>query len=146
MPAWSLGDRRVTFASDQWWMAHNATVVGSARIGHQANLWFNVVVRSDNEIIDIGERVNVQDGSVLHADPGFPLTLGRRVTVGHKAMLHGCTVGDGALVGIEVEEVFMLIDLEPFEAAIAYGTLRAMLHAPVEHARCTPRGITEHRH
>jgi carbonic anhydrase/acetyltransferase-like protein (isoleucine patch superfamily) len=100
MPAFSLGERRVEFASDQWWMAHNATVVGGARIGHQANLWFNVVVRSDNEIIDIGERVNVQDGSVLHADPGFPLILEKEVCVGHMAMLHGCRIGTNSLIGM----------------------------------------------
>ena len=69
-------------------------------IGGQASIWFNVVVRGDSELITIGERSNVQDGSVLHADPGFPLVLGRNVSVGHKAMLHGCTVGDGSLVGI----------------------------------------------
>ncbi len=81
-------------------MAHNATVVGSVVIHDRASIWFNVVIRGDNEIITVGERSNVQDASVLHADPGIPLTVGRNVTIGHKVMLHGCTIGDGSLVGI----------------------------------------------
>ena len=100
MAFYSLGDRRVALHGNEWFVAENATVIGSVAIGSQASLWFNVVVRGDSEQITIGERSNVQDGSVLHADPGFPLTLGRNVSVGHKAMLHGCTVGDGSLVGI----------------------------------------------
>lgn len=100
MPAYSLGDRHVEFASDRWWMAPTATVIGSVRIGDQANLWFNVVVRSDNERIVIGDRVNLQDGVVLHADPDIPLTLATDVCVGHQAMLHGCTVGEASLIGM----------------------------------------------
>ena len=100
MAFYALGERRVALHGDDWFVAENATVVGSVAIGGQASIWFNVVVRGDSELITIGERSNVQDGSVLHADPGFPLVLGRNVSVGHKAMLHGCTVGDGSLVGI----------------------------------------------
>ncbi len=100
MAFYALGERKVALHGNDWFVAENATVVGSVAIGGQASIWFNVVVRGDSELITIGERSNVQDGSVLHADPGFPLVLGRNVSVGHKAMLHGCTVGDGSLVGI----------------------------------------------
>lgn len=100
MSIFSLRDRAVRFASDEWYVAHNATVVGSVLIGHQANLWFNVVVRGDSDEITIGERCNIQDAAVLHTDAGILLTLGRGVCVGHKAMLHGCTIGDGSLIGI----------------------------------------------
>ena len=100
MSIFSLGERKVLCRGDEWFVAPNATVVGSVVIGDQASVWFNVVVRGDNDLITIGERSNVQDGSVLHTDPGIQLTLGRGVSIGHKAMLHGCTVHDGALVGI----------------------------------------------
>ncbi|HET7765302.1 MAG TPA: gamma carbonic anhydrase family protein [Burkholderiales bacterium] len=100
MAVYSLGERKVVLNGDCF-IADNATVVGSVVIHDRASLWFNVVARGDNDIITIGERSNVQDGAVLHADPGIPLTLGKNVSVGHKAMLHGCTVGDGALVGID---------------------------------------------
>ena len=81
-------------------VAPNASVIGSVTLGAEASVWFNVVIRADHESIAIGAGSNIQDGSVLHADPGFPLLIGARVTVGHQAMLHGCTVGDGSLVGI----------------------------------------------
>lgn len=100
MSIFSLRERVVRFTSDEWYVADNATVVGSVVIGHQANLWFNVVVRGDSDVITIGDRVNIQDAAVLHTDAGILLTLGRGVCVGHKAMLHGCTIGDGSLVGI----------------------------------------------
>ena len=100
MAIYSLGGRKVVLHGESF-VAHNATVVGSVVIHDQASLWFNVVARGDNDIITIGERTNIQDGAVLHADPGVPLTLGKNVSVGHKAMLHGCTIGDGALIGID---------------------------------------------
>jgi carbonic anhydrase/acetyltransferase-like protein (isoleucine patch superfamily) len=100
MAIYSLGERKVLLQGDCF-VAHNATVIGSVVIHHQASLWFNVVARGDNDVITIGERTNIQDGAVLHADPGVPLTLGKNVSVGHKAMLHGCTIGDGALIGID---------------------------------------------
>ena len=100
MPIYSLGERRATFSSTEWYIAPGAQIIGSVEIGHQANIWFNVVARADNERITIGERVNVQDGSILHADPNVPLTLAREVCVGHKVMLHGCTVGEGSLIGM----------------------------------------------
>lgn len=100
MTTYSLGDRKPTFSTDDWFIAPGAQIIGSVHVGHQANIWFNVVARSDNERIIIGNRVNVQDGTVLHADPGFPLTLEDEVCVGHKAMLHGCTIGTGSLIGM----------------------------------------------
>lgn len=96
---YSLGDKRVVTQGD-YYVADNATVVGSVVIGHNASVWFNCVLRGDNDTITLGENVNVQDGSVLHVDPGHPLTLERNVSVGHMAMLHGCTVREGSLVGI----------------------------------------------
>jgi carbonic anhydrase/acetyltransferase-like protein (isoleucine patch superfamily) len=100
MAVYSLGERKVVL-NGECFVAENATVVGSVVIHNLASLWFNVVARGDNDVITIGERSNIQDGAVLHADPGVPLTLGKNVSVGHKAMLHGCTVGDGALIGID---------------------------------------------
>ena len=82
------------------WIAPNAAVVGKVRLDKQASVWFGAVLRGDNELIHIGEQSNVQDGTVMHTDMGFPLTLGKGVTVGHNAMLHGCTVGDYSLIGI----------------------------------------------
>ncbi len=82
------------------WIAPNAAVVGKVRLDKDASVWFGAVLRGDNELIHIGEQSNVQDGTVMHTDMGFPLTLGKGVTVGHNAMLHGCTVGDYSLIGI----------------------------------------------
>ena len=97
---YSLVERKVVTEGD-YWIADNATVVGSVVLKNNASVWFNSVVRADNDTITIGENSQIQDGSVLHADPGFPLTLGTNVSVGHMAMLHGCTVGDGSLIGIK---------------------------------------------
>lgn len=96
----TLNDRRVTFESENYFIAHNATVIGSVSIGDNASIWYNAVLRGDSDIISIGADTNVQDGSVLHVDAGVPLTLGRGVTVGHKAVVHGCTVGNYSLIGI----------------------------------------------
>jgi carbonic anhydrase/acetyltransferase-like protein (isoleucine patch superfamily) len=82
------------------WIAPSANIIGNVKIEAGASVWFGVTVRADHERIVIGENSNIQDGSVLHADPGCPLLIGKNVTVGHLAMLHGCTVGDGAMVGI----------------------------------------------
>jgi carbonic anhydrase/acetyltransferase-like protein (isoleucine patch superfamily) len=100
MPLFSLGDKRVQLVGAGHYVAYDATLVGSVTLLDAANIWFKVVIRAENDQITVGERSNIQDGSVLHVDPGYPLTLGREVTIGHKVMLHGCTVGDGALVGI----------------------------------------------
>ncbi|MGE5524751.1 MAG: gamma carbonic anhydrase family protein [Rhodospirillaceae bacterium] len=96
----SLGERRIQTHGD-YYIAEGAIVIGSVVLHADASIWFNCVVRADNEVITIGENSQIQDGCVLHADPGFPLTLGRGVSVGHMAMLHGCTIGDGTLVGIK---------------------------------------------
>jgi carbonic anhydrase/acetyltransferase-like protein (isoleucine patch superfamily) len=82
------------------WVAGSAEVMGNVELADDASVWFGVVIRGDTEVIRIGRGSNVQDGSVLHADIGKPLTIGDNVTVGHKVMLHGCTIGDGSLIGI----------------------------------------------
>lgn len=97
---YSLGEHTVEITGDDYFVADNATVVGLVRLDNNASVWFNAVVRGDNELISIGENSNIQDGSVLHTDPGVPLTIGKNVTVGHKVMLHGCTIGDNSLIGI----------------------------------------------
>ncbi len=99
MPLFALGDKRVRLVGAGHYIAYDAMLVGSITLLDAASIWFKVVIRAENDQITIGEGSNVQDGSVLHVDPGYPLTLGRDVTIGHKAMLHGCTVGDGALIG-----------------------------------------------
>lgn len=96
----SLGERRPQFDGTDHFIAHNATVIGSVHIGHGASIWFNVVIRGDNDWIEIGENSNIQDASVLHTDTGVRLQVGNNVTVGHRVMLHGCTIGDGSLIGI----------------------------------------------
>lgn len=95
-----LGNLKPEFQGDGQFIADNATVIGSVRLMEKSSIWFNVVIRGDNDWITIGPETNIQDGSVLHTDSGIPLTLGRGVTVGHKVMLHGCTVGDYSLIGI----------------------------------------------
>jgi carbonic anhydrase/acetyltransferase-like protein (isoleucine patch superfamily) len=86
--------------SDSAWVADSAQVMGNVELGDEVSVWFGVVVRGDTEIIRIGRGSNIQDLSVLHADVGMPLTVGEGVTVGHKVMLHGCSIGDGCLIGI----------------------------------------------
>ena len=97
---YSLGERRIECRGD-YFIAHNATVIGAVVLENDASVWFNTVVRGDNHAIVIGERSNIQDSSVLHTDEGVPLTIGRNVTVGHQVMLHGCTIGEGSLIGIK---------------------------------------------
>jgi len=97
---YALDKRQVEIRGEDYFIADNATIVGSVVLENNASIWFNAVVRGDNDVITIGENTNVQDGAILHTDPGFKLTLGKGVTVGHKAMLHGCEVGDYSLVGI----------------------------------------------
>jgi carbonic anhydrase/acetyltransferase-like protein (isoleucine patch superfamily) len=96
----SLGERKVVTKGD-YWVADNATVIGSVVLEHNASVWFNSVVRGDNDLITVGEGSNVQDGCVLHTDEGIRLTIGRNVTIGHQVMLHGCTIGDGSLIGVK---------------------------------------------
>ncbi len=100
MPVYSLGERKVEARGSDWYVAPSATLIGSVLLEDKASVWFNVVVRGDNDQITIGEGSNVQDNSMLHTDGGIKLTLGRSVSVGHLAMLHGCSIGDGSLVGI----------------------------------------------
>jgi len=83
-----------------YWVAPDAQVIGRVVLGQDASIWFGAILRGDNDPIEIGARSNIQDGSVLHTDVGFPLTVGADVTVGHQVMLHGCTVGDGSLIEI----------------------------------------------
>ena len=96
---YTLSDLTPSVAADVY-IADNATVVGNVTIGEASSIWFNTVVRADNDAITIGHHTNVQDASVLHVDAGAPLTLGNHVSIGHMAMLHGCHVDDGALIGI----------------------------------------------
>lgn len=101
MAIYHLGDKQVSLpGGGKYWIADSATVLGSVVLKENASVWFNVVVRGDNDPITIGENSNIQDGSVLHTDDGVPLTIGKNVTVGHMAMLHGCTIGDNSLIGI----------------------------------------------
>jgi carbonic anhydrase/acetyltransferase-like protein (isoleucine patch superfamily) len=95
---YTLGERRVVTLSDAYFVAPNATLIGNVRLGHEASIWFNVVLRGDTDWIEIGNGSNVQDGSVMHTDEGMPLIVGARVTVGHVAFLHGCTVGDDSMI------------------------------------------------
>jgi len=96
----SLGDRVPRFSTGRWYVAPGAQIIGSVTLEDEASVWFNVVARSDREIIVIGERSNIQDGSVLHSDPDRPLLIGREVSVGHNATLHGCRIGEGSLIGM----------------------------------------------
>jgi carbonic anhydrase/acetyltransferase-like protein (isoleucine patch superfamily) len=101
MPLFKLADRAPTVPDDDdFWIAPTAVLIGDVRLAPNASVWFGAVLRGDNEPIIVGENSNVQDGAVLHTDPGSPLTLGANVTVGHMAMLHGCQIGDNSLVGI----------------------------------------------
>jgi len=95
-----LDDRRVRAESEDVYVADNAMVIGSVLLREGASVWFNAVLRGDTELITVGRYSNVQDGSVLHTDPGCPLVIGDYVTVGHKVMLHGCHIGDNSLIGI----------------------------------------------
>jgi carbonic anhydrase/acetyltransferase-like protein (isoleucine patch superfamily) len=94
-------DGRAPQVHDSAYVAESAELIGSVVVAEGASVWSQVVMRGDNEPITLGRRSNVQEGSVLHTDPGYPLMVGEGVTVGHQAMLHGCSVGDGALIGIK---------------------------------------------
>ena len=95
-----LGDYAPEMVGDSQYVAPSANVMGRVRLKANSSVWFNAVLRGDNDWIEVGENSNVQDGSVLHTDPGVPLTIGDNVTVGHMVMLHGCTIGDNSLIGI----------------------------------------------
>jgi carbonic anhydrase/acetyltransferase-like protein (isoleucine patch superfamily) len=97
---YSLGEHKVTTRGGDYWIAPNASVIGQVTLEAGASVWFGAVIRGDNDPIVIGEGSNVQENSVLHTDPGYTLRVGRNVTIGHMAMLHGCEVGDNTLIGI----------------------------------------------
>jgi carbonic anhydrase/acetyltransferase-like protein (isoleucine patch superfamily) len=99
MPLYSIGDLRPHLGPSAW-AAPSADLIGDVRLGEHASVWFGAVIRADNTPILIGEDSNIQDGAIGHSDPGFPLTIGARVTVGHQAILHGCTVADDCLIGM----------------------------------------------
>jgi carbonic anhydrase/acetyltransferase-like protein (isoleucine patch superfamily) len=96
---YDLKDKKPQSSSENW-VAPNATIIGDVTLEKNSSIWFNAVLRGDLENIHIGEGSNIQDGSVLHTDPGYPLKVGKNVTVGHLVMLHGCTIGDNSLIGI----------------------------------------------
>ncbi|MAY63116.1 MAG: gamma carbonic anhydrase family protein [Rhizobiales bacterium] len=100
MALYELDGMAPELPSDFSFVAENATVIGKVRIGSDVGIWFNAVLRGDNEMIDVGARTNIQENAVLHTDMGFPLTIGEGCTIGHKAMLHGCTIGENSLVGM----------------------------------------------
>lgn len=96
----ALGDHQPALQSADVWIAANATLIGRVTLAEASSVWFGAVLRADNEPITIGARTNIQDLAVLHTDPGCPLSIGSDCTVGHQAMLHGCTVGEGSMIGI----------------------------------------------
>ena len=100
MALYRLGDDVPQVASNAF-VAPEASLIGKVVLGERASVWFGAVIRADNEPIRIGEASNIQEGAVLHTDPGFPLEIAANVTVGHQAMLHGCTIGEGSLIGIQ---------------------------------------------
>lgn len=99
MPLYAFDGKAPQVATGAW-VAPSAELIADVRLGEGASVWFGAVVRADNTPITIGARSNIQEGAVLHSDPGAPLTIGEDVTVGHRAVLHGCTIGDGTLIGM----------------------------------------------
>ena len=100
MPLYQYGDR-IPSVHESVFVAPNASVIGSVVLSENVSVWFGATIRGDNDIITLGRNSNVQEGAVLHTDPGIALTVGENVTIGHQAMLHGCTIGDGSLIGIQ---------------------------------------------
>ena len=101
MPLYALGDAEPVLPPDgRFWIAPNAQLMGRIVLKEDVSIWWGAILRGDNDPITVGERSNVQDGSVLHTDEGTPLTIGEDVTIGHMVMLHGCSIGDGSLIGI----------------------------------------------
>ena len=99
MPLYALDDLYPKLAPDAW-VAPSADIIGDVRLAARASVWFGAIIRADNTPILIGEDTNIQDGAIGHSDPGVPLTIGARVTVGHQAILHGCTIADDCLIGM----------------------------------------------
>ncbi|MFZ6766273.1 gamma carbonic anhydrase family protein [Undibacterium sp. Di26W] len=100
MPIYQLGEIAPDIDASAY-IADSANIIGKVKIETNASIWFDVTIRGDNELITVGENSNIQEACILHTDPGYPLTIGNYVTVGHQAMLHGCTIGEGSLVGIQ---------------------------------------------
>jgi carbonic anhydrase/acetyltransferase-like protein (isoleucine patch superfamily) len=101
MPLYSLANEKPqTPANNQFWVAPSAHVIGKVRLGKDVGIWFGAVLRGDNELIDVGAGSNIQEGSCLHTDIGYPITIGENCTIGHHAVLHGCTIGNNSLVGM----------------------------------------------
>lgn len=101
MPIYSLDDVAPVLPGEgRFWIAPDAHVIGKVRLGADVGIWFGAVLRGDNELIDIGEGSNIQEGAVLHTDMGAPLTVGPSCTIGHRAILHGCTIGENSLIGM----------------------------------------------
>jgi carbonic anhydrase/acetyltransferase-like protein (isoleucine patch superfamily) len=101
MPAYAIDGKEPAFEdADSNWIAPDAMLIGDVRVGRNAGFWFGVVIRGDNEPIVIGADSNVQEHTVMHTDPGFALTIGQGCTIGHRALLHGCTIGDNSLIGM----------------------------------------------
>lgn len=101
MPLYSLGNLTPKLpAEDRYWVAPDAHVIGQVELGEDVGIWFGAVLRGDNEPIVIGERTNIQEGVMIHTDPRFPVTIGAGCTIGHHAIVHGCTIGDNSLVGM----------------------------------------------
>ena len=101
MPLYGLGAIAPTLPQDNsHWIAPNATVIGNVTLGRNVSIWFGAVLRGDNELISIGEGTNLQEHVIIHTDPGYPADIGKGCTIGHLALLHGCTIGDNSLVGM----------------------------------------------
>ncbi|RKE84854.1 gamma carbonic anhydrase family protein [Rhizobium sp. AG855] len=101
MAIYALGEKRPLLpAADRYWIAPGAQVIGDVRLGLDVGIWFNAVLRGDNDPIIIGEGTNIQDGVMIHTDPGFPTKIGDGCTIGHHAIVHGCTIGDNSLIGM----------------------------------------------
>jgi carbonic anhydrase/acetyltransferase-like protein (isoleucine patch superfamily) len=101
MPIYELDGARPEFPGEgHYWIAETAVLIGRVRLKREASVWFGAVMRGDNEWIEIGERSQIQDNCTLHTDPGFPMVIGSNCVVGHKAILHGCTIGDTTLIGM----------------------------------------------
>lgn len=101
MPIYSLDDASPTLpAVGRYWIAPDAHVIGKVKLGADVGIWFGAVLRGDNELIDVGEGTNIQEGAILHTDMGAPLSVGAGCTIGHRAILHGCTIGENSLIGM----------------------------------------------
>lgn len=100
MPLYKLGDIEPSLPAEFFWIAPTAVVIGNVHLGENVGIWFGSVLRGDNEPITIGANTNIQENCVFHSDPGFPVNIGEGCTIGHKAMIHGCTIGENSLIGM----------------------------------------------